>query len=53
MKIVVVIPYLKSIGGAGRYAWELCEYLASCGDDVIVASLYTDKTLYKPENKIG
>jgi len=52
MKIVVVIPYLKSIGGAGRYAWELCEYLASCGDDVIVASLYTDKTLYKPENKI-
>ena len=39
MKIVVVIPYLKSIGGAGRYAWELCEYLASCGDDVIVASL--------------
>ncbi len=52
MKIVVVIPYLKSIGGAGRYAWEFCEYLASCGDDVIVASLYTDKTLYKPENKI-
>ncbi len=52
MKIIVVVPYLKSIGGAGRYAWELCEYLASCGDDVIVASLYTDRTLYKPENKI-
>ena len=35
MKIVVVVPYLKSFGGASRYAWELSEYLATQGDDVI------------------
>ena len=52
MKIIVVVPYLKSIGGAGRYAWELSEYLALCGDDVIIASLYTDRTLYKSKTKM-
>ena len=46
MKIVVVVPYLKSFGGASRYAWELSEYLATQGDDVVVTSLYTDKTTY-------
>ena len=52
MKIVVVVPYLKSFGGASRYAWELSEYLATQGDDVIVASLYTDKTTYSSDTKL-
>jgi glycosyltransferase involved in cell wall biosynthesis len=52
MKIVVVIPHLTSIGGAARYAWEFSEYLASQGDDVIIASLYTDKQLYRSNSKM-
>ena len=52
MKIVVVIPYLTTIGGAARYAWEFSEYLASQGDDVIIVSLYTDRQLYKSNYKI-
>ena len=28
------------------------EYLALCGDDVIIASLYTDRTLYKSKTKM-
>jgi len=52
MKIVVVVPYLKSFGGASRYAWELSEYLATQGDEVIIASLYTDKTVYSSETKL-
>ena len=52
MKIVVVVPYLKSFGGASRYAWELSEYLATQGDEVIIASLYTDKTVYNSETKL-
>ena len=50
MKIFVVLPYLTNIGGAGRYGWELSEFLAKHGDDVSVISLYTDKNLYKSEN---
>lgn len=53
MKIIVVIPYLTSIGGAARYAWEFSEYLSSQGDDVIVVSLYTDRTLYRTQTKIN
>jgi len=52
MKIVVVIPYLTSIGGAARYAWEFSEYLASKGDEVIIISLFTDRKLYKTDKKI-
>jgi len=52
MKIVVVVPYLKSFGGASRYAWELSEYLATQGDDVIITSLYTDKTAYSSDTKL-
>jgi glycosyltransferase involved in cell wall biosynthesis len=52
MKIVIVVPYLTTIGGAARYAWEFSEYLASQGDDVILVSLYTDKQLYKPKSKM-
>ena len=50
MKIIVVIPYLTSIGGAARYAWEFSEYLASQNDDVIIVSLYTDQKLYSSKN---
>jgi len=52
MKIVMVMPYLKSIGGATRYGWELSEYLASCGDEVILVSLYTDQTLFPAKKNI-
>ena len=52
MKIVVVVPYLKSFGGASRYAWELSEYLSTQGDDVVIASLYTDKTVYNSDTKL-
>ena len=50
MKVVVVLPYLTSIGGAARYGWEFSEYLASQGDNVIVVSLYTDRKLYNSKN---
>ena len=52
MKIVIVIPYLTSIGGAARYAWEFSEYLASQGDDVVIVSLYTDRKLYTSNCKM-
>jgi glycosyltransferase involved in cell wall biosynthesis len=52
MKIVMVMPYLKSIGGANRYGWELSEYLASCGDEVILVSLYTDEKLFSSKENI-
>ena len=48
----MVMPYLKSIGGANRYGWELSEYLASCGDEVILASLYTDEKLFSSKQNI-
>ena len=48
----MVMPYLKSIGGANRYGWELSEYLASCGDEVILASLYTDEKLFSSKENI-
>lgn len=50
MKIFVVLPYLTNIGGAARYAWELSEFLAKRGDDIIIVSLYTDKKLYNSEH---
>ena len=52
MKIIVVVPYLAAIGGAGRYAWELSEYLVSKGDYVIIASLYADRNLYHSKENI-
>jgi len=50
MKVVIVLPYLTSIGGAARYGWELCEFLTNQKDQVILASLYTDKNLYKEKD---
>jgi len=52
MKIVIVVPYLKSIGGAARYSWELSEHLANKGDSVIVTSLYADRKLFPPKETI-
>lgn len=53
MKVVVVLPYLTSIGGAARYGWEFSEYLASRGDSVLIVSLYTDRDLYRPKENIA
>ena len=52
MKALVVLPFLKSIGGAGRYGWELSEFLAKQGDDVIVASIFSNPSLYKSNESI-
>jgi glycosyltransferase involved in cell wall biosynthesis len=48
MKAVIVLPYLKSIGGASRYGWELAEFMASKGDNITVTSIVSDPTVYKP-----
>jgi len=52
MKVLVVLPFLKSIGGAGRYGWELAEFLASKDDTVIVASIFSDRSIYKSKESI-
>ena len=53
MKSLVVLPYLKSIGGAGRYGWELAEFLASKNDNVIVASIFADRKQYASKESIS
>lgn len=53
MKIIVVLPFLKSLGGAGRYGWELAEFLASKNDDVIVTSIFANRTLYTSKEPIS
>lgn len=52
MKTLIVLPFLKSIGGAGRYGWELAEFLASKGDSVIVTSIFSNRNLYKSDESI-
>jgi glycosyltransferase involved in cell wall biosynthesis len=52
MKALVVLPFLKSIGGAGRYGWELAEFLASKGDVVTVASIFSNRSIYKSKESI-
>ncbi|MGI0009824.1 MAG: glycosyltransferase family 4 protein [Nitrosopumilaceae archaeon] len=52
MKIIIVVPYLTAIGGASRFAWEFSEYLALKGDQVVVVSLFTDRTLYTSKENI-
>ena len=47
MKAVIVLPYLKSMGGASRYGWELAEFMASHGDNITVTSISSDRSLYK------
>ena len=38
MKAIIVLPYLKSRGGASRYGWELAEFMASQGDNITVTN---------------
>jgi len=52
MKVILVTSYLASKGGVARVVWEFAEYLATQGDDVLVASLFLDKTIYSSKNKI-
>lgn len=52
MKVVIVLPYLKSLGGAGIYGWELAQFLSEQGDNVIVAPLFSDKNLYQKNDSI-
>ena len=52
MKVIVVLPYLTSLGGATRYGWELSEYLARQGDNVIIASLHSDKNIFHSKESI-
>ena len=53
MKAVIVLPYLKSIGGASRYGWELAEFMASKGDNITVTSIVSDSTAYKPSGSFS
>ena len=53
MKAVIVLPYLKSMGGASRYGWELAEFMASKGDNVSVTSIISDPTVYKPSESFS
>lgn len=52
MKVVIVAPYLVSRGGAGRFTWELSEYLAGKNDEVVLTSLYIDRTLYQEKENL-
>ena len=53
MKAVIVLPYLKSMGGASRYGWELAEFMASHGDNITVTSITSDRSLYKSHESIS
>ena len=53
MKAIIVLPYLKSRGGASRYGWELAEYMASQGDNITVTSIIADRSLYKSHQSIS
>jgi len=52
MKTIVVLPFLKSIGGATRYGWELSEFLAKQGDDIVVASIFSNSSFHKLNESI-
>ena len=52
MKVAIVLPYLASIGGAGRFTWELSEYLVEQGDEVVLISLYIDRELYQEKSNL-
>lgn len=53
MKVLVVLPFLKSIGGASRYGWELAEFLVTKGDVITVASIFADRDLYNSNKFIS
>ena len=52
MKIVIVAPFLATRGGANRWTWELCEYLASQNDDVVLVSLYTNRQIFDSKKNL-
>ena len=52
MKVVIVVHYLTSRGGAARFTWELSEYLAEKNDQVVLTSLYADRTLYQEKENL-
>ena len=53
MKAIIVLPYLKSRGGASRYGWELAEFMASQGDNITITSITADRSLYKSHESIS
>ena len=52
MKIVIVAPFLATRGGENRWTWELCEYLASQNDDVVLVSLYTNRQIFDSKKNL-
>ena len=53
MKAIIVLPYLKSRGGASRYGWELAEFMASQGDNITVTSIIADRNFYNSHQSIS
>ena len=53
MKAIIVLPYLKSRGGASRYGWELAEFMASQGDNITITSITAERSLYKSHESIS
>lgn len=53
MKVILVTSYMKSKGGVARVVDGFAKYLASQNDQVIIASLYADKSLFKDEKNIS
>jgi glycosyltransferase involved in cell wall biosynthesis len=53
MKAVIVLPYLKSMGGASRYGWELSEFMASKDDDITIASITSVRNNFKTNQSIS
>lgn len=53
MKVFLVTSYLKSKGGVARVVDSFSKYLASKNDQVIIVSLYTDRTLFPDQKGIN
>ena len=52
MKVFLVTSYLKSRGGVARVVDSFSKYLVSQNDQVIIISLYADRTLYQDQKGI-
>jgi glycosyltransferase involved in cell wall biosynthesis len=53
MKAVIVLPYLKSMGGASRYGWELSEFMASKGDEITISCITSVRSTFKSNESIS
>ncbi|RZD44388.1 MAG: hypothetical protein CXT78_06615, partial [Thaumarchaeota archaeon] len=53
MKAVIVLPYLKSMGGASRYGWELSEFMASKGDEITISCITSVRSNFKSNESIS